>query len=83
MIRLLLSMPPPELSDIVPVSEELVAEAYRDLVVEMRAERLAMRALVWVVVIWIGSYPLDRILGSIGRLIIIIRSKRPQPQPHP
>lgn len=68
-------MPPPEL-DFIPVSEELVAEAYRDLVIELRLERLALRAVIWCIVLLLLSYPLDRILNSIGRLITVIRTKR-------
>ena len=64
------------LADLVPVSEELVAEAWRDLFVEVQAERFAMRTLIWVLVIWWATFPLDKALNSIGRLITTIRAKR-------
>lgn len=77
MILRLLLIPESFLPDL-PVSQELISEAYRDLMVELRAERMVLRVLLWVIVVWLASFPLDKIIRAIGSLR---RGKKDWPHP--
>lgn len=56
--------------------EQLLERAYSDALVELRAERLVMRALLWVLVVWFATFPLAKLAAVVEQVARTLRRPR-------